>query len=1312
MENEKCNIEKLEGAGNWLIWKFQMRQILDAGEFFEIADGTSEQPAEGAPNYTAALTAWKRKDAKTRRAISTACGREPLLQIMNCETAAEMWSTLKSTFEQASKSNILFLQQKYYGFAKEPDDGIATFISKLMEVVQQLRDQDESISESMVMTKILMSLPAEYNHFHSAWESTSADQQTMANLRSRLLAEELRLKSQGQVETVEALVARLNLSKKTNTQKGNASRNRNNKGGKSKPKGKCFECGESGHWKRDCPKSKKQSAKSSDGTSTDAFVCHASTNGGDESAWIMDSGASDHMCHRREWFQNFTEVSTHVTVGNGERIGVQGRGDISVLAFNGSEWVRRRILDVLYVPDIHLNLFSSGKAMDRGHQMRSDDKRCEMMRNGDVVAVGVRKGKLYQMIFKVDAQATDAACANVAIKKTSLRVWHERLGHQNAAHVRSILRSRGIDFVDEDLKCEACVYGKQHRGSFKSREEKASSCGEIIHADVCGPMEETSHGGSRYFLLLKDDFSHYRHVCLLKHKSEVADNIKKFVKATQKEDGHNIRIFRSDNGKEFVNDELNTFFTEMGIHQQLTVPYTPEQNGCAEREMRTIVESARTMMHSRRLSKKFWAEAVAMATYVLNRTGTSTVADKAPYELWCGRPAKIDQLHIFGSEVFVHVPKEKRQKLDAKSVKCMFVGYDSRSKAYRVWNPQTNKMQVACDVVFLMEESTAGVDVCDDDAAEQNHGSNVTCDAAKEESASEASEVGDNDEETPNQPIERGALCELDRRNVIAGRLRNRENITAARRLSYVALSENHRFAMLAVHEEPRSYEQAIESSDHRQWELAMDDEYDSLIKNQTWNLVKPPNDQKVIDNRWVFKLKQHPDGSIDRYKARLVVRGFTQEYGVDYQETFSPVVKFTSIRAILALAAARRMKLRQFDVKTAFLNGVLQEDVFMSQPTGYDDGSGRVCKLNKSLYGLKQASRCWNKRFTEFIGKFDFKTSESDPCVFVYNGKRGLMILAIYVDDGLIVAENEDAILPVIDHLRKEFEIKVFDLKCFLGLEIDRRSDGSIHVNQRAYAEKVLKRFGMMECNPVATPSDNAQNLGDFVMDGELDFPYREAVGSLMYLAVGTRPDISFAVGNVSRYMDKPAAAHVNAVKRILKYIKGTSDTGIQFDCGGDLEFIGYSDADYAGDVETRRSTSGYVFMFGGGVISWGSERQKSVALSTTESEYMAASHAIKELVWLGRLLAELSPIRMDAPIFYMDNQSAIRLVKNPEYHKRTKHIDVRYHFIREKFEDGMFDLKYVETNEQLADVMTKALPGAKHRHFCVAMGVMPKNV
>lgn len=659
--------------------------------------------------------------------------------------------------------------------------------------------------------------------------------------------------------------------------------------------------------------------------------------------------------------------------------------------------------------------------------------------------------------------------------------------------------------------------------------------------------------------------------------------------------------------------------------------------------------------------------------------------------------------------MYVHVPKEKRRKLDPKAVKCLFVGYDENVKGFRAWNPMTKKIIISRDVrlvdddvvnVIIETEEPSNVNECDVSEYESlKNSDDETSEGDELESSEDVMEVTDDGtsgedilensgDAVINDGVEeeraQGQINHVTNSNVIPD---------GARRGNRKGGNEYYAsVAMMSISNEPRNYAEAISSGDRKKWIAAMNEEYNSLIKNGTWKLVDIEEHRKVIDNRWVYKIKCNADGSIERYKARLVVRGFTQEYGMDYQDTFSPVVKYTSIRSIMAVAAVEHLKLWQFDVKTAFLYGELEEDVYMRQPVGFEDGSGRVCKLIKSLYGLKQASRCWNKQFTSFIKEFGFETSKSDKCVFVSKNNGRKIILGIYVDDGLLAASDEVDVEPVLRHLSKRFEIKTSVAKYFLGMEINRDKDGSIHLSQATYARKVLKRFNIEECREVSTPMDPNQTVSNFTDSKNSNYPYREAIGSSMYLMVATRPDIAFAIGVVSRFMEQPTEAHVNAVKRIMRYIKGTVKYGIRFDARAGKVLIGSSDADYAGDTETRRSTSGRVIMFCGGAVSWGSERQKSVSLSTTESEYNAGSDAVKELIWLIRLISDLTGIE-GKPELNMDSQGAIRLVKNPEFNKRTKHIDIRYHFIREKYEEGNFHLNYVPTDEQLADIFTKAL-------------------
>lgn len=544
--------------------------------------------------------------------------------------------------------------------------------------------------------------------------------------------------------------------------------------------------------------------------------------------------------------------------------------------------------------------------------------------------------------------------------------------------------------------------------------------------------------------------------------------------------------------------------------------------------------------------------------------------------------------------------------------------------------------------------------------------------------------------------------CDVVSDNVVDKRLRSGKNMICT-------MEETCAHVLMVMNNEPINYKEAVNCDDKEKWKVAMADEFDSLMKNNTWTLIEKPKNASVIDNKWVYKIKYKSNGEIERYKARLVVRGFTQQYGINYHETFSPVVKYPSIRAILAIAASKNMLLKQFDVKTAFLNSELSETIYMKQPVGYDDGSDKICKLNKSLYGLKQASRAWNNKFTTFIKQFNFKVSKADPCVFIHS--TGETYLTIYIDDGLIASKDGELIDNIIEYLRKHFEVKAFEADSYLNLQIKRMANGSIYLHQENYTNRILERFNMRDCNQVTVPADPNTTLYDLDNDEAVIFPYREAVGSLMYLTVSTRPDISFAVGLTSRFIEHPSKAHVNAVKRILKYIKGTSSYGIFFPANENLVLFAYSDADFAGCVNTRHSTTGYLFQVGRAIISWASQRQKCVSISTAESEYKAASEAVREMMWLRSLLMDLLPNGFDIPILSIDNQSAMKLVKNPEMHKRTKHIDVSFHFIREKFNEGLFSIEHVPSEHQLADILTKPLPRDRFCSLRNLIGIIELN-
>lgn len=1322
----EIKINKLKEAKDWTLWKLQTKVVLRSLDVFKVVDGTEKCPVlkTGASEkekeaHDIAFGSWEKKDVKAQSVILTSIDVQPSLHIVSCKSANEMWLKLHNVFEQKSETGIHFLQQKFFTFEKNTADDMANFISKLEEIVQQLDDLGEKIPESMVVTKILMALPSTFNHFHSAWESTADDKKSLNELRNRLMIEEKRLISQSEQGDSSAFMARDFKSKRSN-------KNRLRK---------CYLCGSTSHLKKDCERRSDVKQKS------EALCCDALVAASETDAWYMDSGATEHMANRRELLNDYKEfaVPHPVKIGNGDFVRGVGIGNVDAEVYDGEKWIKKRLINVLYVPSLHANLFSQGRCTDKGFKAVSDSKKCVFLDGKRIVAMGIRETSLYRMLIKTKTYVPKSvSCATVAVKGENICVWHERFAHQNVSHVKKFLVRNGVSFIDDpNFQCEACVVGKHHRLSFKSHNATTTKCGEIVHTDVCGPIQVNSIGGARYFLLLKDGYSHMRFVYFIKAKSEVASKIKSFVEMVNNQTEYKIKTIRSDNGTEFVNSELKMFFENKGIKHELTVAYTPEQNGAIERENRTIVEATRTMLHAKKLNLNLWAEGVNTSVFVLNRTGTSSIKDKSPCELWFNETMKFDYFKVFGSMIYAHIPKQKRQKLDKKAEKLLFVGYSENMKGYRVYDSDSGTVKVVRDVIFEKDASHSNrsktTNVCnvnnlkeqtetesDENVVRLSFGDSDVFDVVSNESQTETASLSESgtepvislsDSDTDSSSGSNSTIvdatesernfCDLTQSNVLEGRLRSNLQANVVQSCAF-----------LATCDEPYTYEQAIKSENNREWMDAMREEIDSLVKSGTWVLVEAPKDQKIVDNRWVFRIKRNPDNSVDRYKARLVARGFSQTYGVDYTETFSPVVKFVSIRCLLAIAAERKMFIKQFDVKTAFLYGELVESVYMKQPIGFTDKTNRVCKLVKSLYGLKQAPRCWNTKFKQFIVDFEFKETEADSCVFIRKNGGVMTYLAIFVDDGLIISENENQIQPVIEFLQSHFEIKIMDAKYFLGLEINRFTDGSIHLNQQAYIKKVLANFGFEDSTPVSTPADYQQVLQGGEKSVGVTFPYRHVVGSLIYLAIGTRPDISFAVGYVSRFLENPANIHVTAVKRILRYLKRTSDYGILFSSNNvnNFEFCIYSDADYAGCIETRRSTTGYCLLIGSSTISWSSERQSTVSHSTAESEYIAASQASRELVWMKRLLAQLDDkIEIKLPILFVDNESAVKLIKNPVQHKRTKHIEVKYHYVREKHSEKVFVVKGISTENQLADIFTKALPKVRFQILRSKLNVLP---
>lgn len=524
---------------------------------------------------------------------------------------------------------------------------------------------------------------------------------------------------------------------------------------------------------------------------------------------------------------------------------------------------------------------------------------------------------------------------------------------------------------------------------------------------------------------------------------------------------------------------------------------------------------------------------------------------------------------------------------------------------------------------------------------------------------------------------------------------------------------------------DPMSHKEAMQSENSEKWKQAEDEEYQAHLDNGTWELVGRPEGVNVIGSRWVFKTKLDENGEIVKFKARGVAQGYSQKEGIDFEKVFAPTARQTTIRTVLSVAAWKDWELENMDVNVAFLNAEVEEEIYMRQLEGYEvygpNGEELVCKLKKSIYGLKQASRNWNQTIDKWMKDYGFKASEADPCLYVKHEEQEVIVVIIWVDDLIIAGSCKQIIQDFKAAISKRFSMKDLGaLKWILGVEIKRdRTRRRIEMTQTAYINQMLERFGMADCKSVGAPAEGVLSRITAEDGGRPDKLYMSIVGSLLYASMITRPDITYAVQALGRHMQSCGNEHMVAAKRVLRYLQGTKDLGLVYEAGetgsgngiGQPCVVGFSDADWGGDLDTRRSTTGYLFMIEetGGVVSWGSKLQPTVALSSAEAEYMAACAAVQEAVHLRLLMSDLGFEQREPTVIYEDNQGCIALSDNPVYHRRTKHIDIRYHFIRERVASKEIELKYVPTKHQLADLLTKGL--AKPRVVVLRNSILGYN-
>ncbi|CAI5481529.1 unnamed protein product [Closterium sp. Yama58-4] len=980
--------------------------------------------------------------------------------------------------------------------------------------------------------------------------------------------------------------------------------------------------------------------------------------------------------------------------------------------------------------------------------------------------------------------------------ETDWATAHRRLGHVAMPLLKQLEKDgavKGLKLNGQppDDNCEICLLSKFTRFPFHSVAGRSKKPLELVHMDLVGPLPVQGHKGERYFLTIVDDWSRLMWAYPLKQKDHAASTIRDdWLPFVEKQAECVVKRIRTDRGGEFLGAEMTAWLKKQGIQRELTTAYTPQSNGVAERANRTILETARALLIESGLSNSMWPHAVRHATVARNRVLTKVGDDSwVPLERWLGRKPPWDMLRVFGCMAVAHVPKTYRSKLGASAIWCVHLGLAAESKGWLLWEPSKGVFFDSRDVKFIegmmygswekqpearvsqqMEQITMQLDLTPSVWEEGEKAAAGNGDGEKVQEASAGGEKGvesggstsgaagpEGGEKQQGKtkkpkgvvmkgwetPVSRPGRTRMATKKLTAGTDAAEQQLGTEEALlilphGYDPDEEDEpAYCFLApAPEEPASMEEALAGPDRDKWLASRDAEYQSLLENRTWDLVVLPDGKKAIQCKWVLRIKTDDKGQVTIYKSRLVAKGFMQKEKQDFNEIFAPTAKPPTLRVLLADAAVSGKFIIQMDISTAFLNGILEEDVYMTQPPGYEDGTGRVCKLNKSIYGLKQAPRCWYQKLAAVLEEMGFRTSSCDESLFLKGEGEKLVLFLVYVDDILLFSSSMKEIQKVQQQLMENFKCKnLGEVKYYLGMHVERDPDHRwLKLHQEKFIKELGEKYGIENERKVATPLPAEFKLvkaaEDEGVEAEEQQQFQSLVGSLLYAAVHTRPDISFSVGQLARVVQNPSEEQVDAAERVVKYLNSHPSIGVQYSASAQVKQKGvevlkekgerlgegklfltcFTDATWASEKEDSSSVGGYICVVGGGPVSWRSKKQTETALSSVESEYMAMFHGVKEVIWLRRLLEEIGQEQKVATPLFCDSKGALGMARNAVLHGLNKHMRIKWHWLRKEVKRGTVHPIYIKTHQQPADFLTKRLADEPHWR-CVRMSGMSMN-